>query len=193
MKKILSLTILLAAFTSIQSHAQGFKFGIKGGTEIKKLTGKSFNDQFSYGYHLGIFTELGFSSKLGIQPEVFFSQVNIDTSSNFSDVYQFKQVSKVQLKYINIPILLSYKPNKFVALQAGPQFGILMDKSNTILQNGRNAFKQGDLSMLAGLQLNISKIRLYGRYAVGLSNINDIDDREKWKSQTFQIGVGLAF
>ena len=41
--------------------------------------------------------------------------------------------------------------------------------------------------------LNISKIRLYGRYGVGLNNINEIDDQEKWKNQTVQLGVGLAF
>ena len=99
----------------------------------------------------------------------------------------------MQLKYINIPILLSYKPNKFVALQAGPQFGILMESSKSIFQNGKDAFKKGDFSMLAGLQLNISKLRIYGRYAIGLNNLNDIDNQDKWKTQTIQLGLGLAF
>lgn len=193
MKRItLSLIIILAA-GSTGVFAQGFKFGIKAGTDIKKLTGKSFNDQFSYGYHVGAFTEIGFTSKFGIQPELYFSQVNIDTSSKFSDVYNFKKVSNIQLKYINIPILLSYKPNKFVALQAGPQYSILMDNGNTVLQNGKNAFKKGDLSLLAGIQLKFSKVRLYVRYGVGLSNLNDIDNQEKWKSQTVQLGLGIAF
>ena len=128
-----------------------------------------------------------------LQPEVYFSQVNIDTSSNFSSVYNFKDLSKVQLKYINIPLLLSFKPNKFVALQAGPQYGILIDKSNTVLQNGQDAFKKGDFSMLAGIQLHFSKVRLYGRYIVGLTDINDIDNQENWKAQTIQIGLGIAF
>jgi len=194
-KIILSLTIILAT-SSTAVFAQGFKFGIKAGTDIKKLTGKSFDDQFSYGYHVGVFTELRFTPKFGIQPEVYFSQVNIDTSSHFSDVYStssFKQISTAQLKYINIPILLSFKPNKFVALQAGPQFGILMDKGNTVLQNGKDAFKKGDFSMLAGLQLSFSKVRVYGRYGIGLNNLNDVDNKDKWKSQTVQIGLGLAF
>ena len=142
---------------------------------------------------MGAFTEIGFTSKFGIQPELYFSQVNIDTSSKFSDVYNFKKVSNIQLKYINIPILLSYKPNKFVALQAGPQYSILMDNGNTVLQNGKNAFKKGDLSLLAGIQLKFSKVRLYVRYGVGLSNLNDIDNQEKWKSQTVQLGLGIAF
>jgi hypothetical protein len=40
--------------------------------------------------------------------------------------------------------------------------------------------------------LKVSSFRIYGRYALGLSNLNDIDDQDKWKSQSFQIGVGLA-
>lgn len=197
MKKIILLPVIVfMAITTHNAYSQSFKFGIKGGADIKKLTGKSFDDNFSYGYHLGGFIELGLTDKFGIQPEVYFSQVNIDTSSNFSDIYtvnSFKKISSVQLKYISIPILLSFKPNKFISLQGGPQFGILMDNGNTVLQNGKDAFKKGDFSMLAGLQLNISKLRLYGRYGIGLNNLNDIDDRDKWKSQTIQLGIGLAF
>ncbi|MEP7164627.1 MAG: porin family protein [Ferruginibacter sp.] len=193
MKKIILPFVILMTFTASTTYSQSFKFGIKAGTDIKKLSGKSFDDQFSYGYHLGAFAEIGLASKFGLQPEVYFSQVNIDTSSHFSDIHQFNQISKVQLKYVNIPILLSYKPNKFVALQAGPQFGILMDNSKSVFQNGKDAFKKGDFSMVAGIQLKFSKIRLYGRYGVGLSNLNDIDDKDKWKSQTVQLGLGLAF
>jgi len=196
MKKIiLPLAIMLSMITA-GAFAQHLKFGIKVGTDIKKLTGKSFDDQFSYGYHVGAFTEIGFTSKFGIQPELYFSQVNIDTSSHFSDIYNvnnYKQISRAQLKYINIPILLSYKPNKYVSLQAGPQYSILMNNSNTILQNGRDAFKKGDFSMLAGIQLNFFKVRVYGRYGLGLSNLNDIDSKDKWKSQTVQLGLGIAF
>lgn len=193
MKKFLLSLFVFLLIGSTGAFAQSFKFGIKAGTDIKKLSGKSFDVQFSYGYHVGAFAEIGLSSKFGIQPEVYFSQVNIDTSSKFSDLYDFKKVSNIHLKYINIPILLSYKPNKFVSLQAGPQYGILMDKGNTVLQNGKDAFKKGDFSMLAGIQLNFSKVRLYGRYGIGLSNLNDVDNQEKWKSQTVQIGLGVAF
>lgn len=173
--------------------AQGIHLGVKVGTDIKKLTGKSFSDQFSYGYHLGGQLEIGLGKVIGIQPEVYFSQVNIDTTDKFSQVYQFNKISSVKLQYLNIPILLSIKPNKYVALLVGPQYGILMNKDNTLLQNGKQAFKNGDFSMLAGIQLNISKVRLYGRYGVGLSALNDIDNQDKWKSQTIHLGLGLTF
>ena len=188
--KLLILAIFI--ITAGAANAQKLHIGFKGGANINKLTGKSFDDQFSFGYHLGGFVSVGLGKKFAIQPEILFNQINVDTSSSYSTIYQFNKVDKVQLKYLSIPILLNYKPIKFITLQAGPQFGILTNKSKTLVQNGKEAFKTGDLSILAGAQVNISHINIYARYAVGLSNINNIDDQQKWKSQSIQLGVGLT-
>jgi hypothetical protein len=45
--------------------------------------------------------------------------------------------------------------------------------------------------MVAGAQLNILMLRVYARYNIGLTNINNIDDRDKWTSQQIQVGLGL--
>jgi hypothetical protein len=192
MKNKILLVAFLLSMSLTSALAQGFKLGIKGGADIHKLDGQSFSDQFSYGYHLGGFAQINLSKKWGIQPELLFSQVNIDTSSKFSDVYAFNSVSKIQLKYLKIPLLLNFSPNPFVTLQAGPQYSILMNSNNSLKQNGMDAFSKGDFSMLGGIQLNISKIKLYGRYAIGLSNINDIDNQEKWKNQNIELGLGIT-
>ncbi len=192
MKNKILITVLVLSLGTTAAFAQGFKIGVKGGADIHKIDGKAFKDQFSYGYDLGGFAEIGLTKKFGIQPEVLFSQVNVDTSENFSDLYDFNAVSSVKLKYLKIPLLLNYNANPFVTLQAGPQFGILMDQNSSLTKNGQNAFSKGDFSMLGGLQLNISKLRIYGRYAVGLNNINDIDNQDKWKNQSIQLGIGLA-
>ena len=187
--------LVLLVFISVLSttvFSQGFKIGIKGGATINKLSGKSFNEQFSFGYHLGGFAEIGITKKWAIQPEVLFSQSTVDTSSSFSSVYQFNKMNNIKLKYLSIPLLLNFKPIKLITLQAGPQFGILMNKSNTLLQNGKAAFKAGDFSMLAGLQLNVLNFKFYGRYSIGLNNINDIDNKQQWKNQAIQLGIGVA-
>lgn len=186
------LLLALVTLTGTSAFSQKIHIGVKGGAAINKLTGKSFKDEFSFGYHVGGFVEIGLGKKFGIQPEIIFSQTNVDTSSTFSSVYQFKQLDKVQLKYLSFPILLNIKPSKILTLQVGPQFGILTNKSNTLLQNGKEAFKSGDFSMLGGVQINIRHFNIYGRYAIGLSNINDIDNTEKWKNQSIQLGVGLT-
>jgi hypothetical protein len=101
--------------------------------------------------------------------------------------------SSVKLNYLSIPILLNYKLiGNFLSLQAGPQFSVLMNQDKSLLQNGGDAFKKGDFSMLAGAQVKLSAIRISARYAIGLSNINDIDNKDQWKSQGFQLSLGLA-
>jgi opacity protein-like surface antigen len=186
--------LLLAAIISVASStafAQKLQIGFKGGATINKISGKTFKEEFSFGYHLGAFASIGLGGKLGIQPEVMINQVNVDTSTSFSSIYKLNKLNNVQLKYLTIPLLLNYNANKLITLQAGPQFGILINKSNTFIENGKNAFKTGDLAMLGGIQLNLTSFKVYGRYAVGLNNINDIDNKDKWKSQSIQVGVGF--
>lgn len=190
--KVKLLFLSVFSFLTISSFAQGLKFGIKGGASLNKITGQSFKEQFSFGYHVGAFATIKLTSKLGIQPEVLFNQTNVDTSNKFSDVYAFNKVNGVKLNQLLIPILLNYSPSNIFSIQVGPQFGVLMNKDKTFIQNGKDAFKNTDFSMLGGVQLNLSKFRVYGRYAIGISNLNDIDNKEKWKSQSIQLGVGLA-
>ena len=185
-------------FLSMLAIATGataqFHIGAKAGANITKIDGKSFKEQFKYGYHVGGFAEIGFGNKLGIQPEVLFNQYNTTVDSNFSHIYQHAfSNNNVKLNYLSIPILLNYKLiGNFLTLQAGPQFGVLINKDKNLFQNGGNAFKDGDFSMIGGVQLKLSSLRLNGRYVVGLNNINDIDNQNKWKSQGFQLSLGVA-
>ncbi|MBS1512772.1 MAG: PorT family protein [Bacteroidetes bacterium] len=189
--KLLFAAIICLSCTG--AFAQKIQVGAKGGATMNKLTGQTFKDQFTYGYHLGGFVSVGLGKKFAIQPEVMFNQVNVDTSNKFSDIYHFNKLNSVQLKYLTIPLLLNYNAvGKLITLQAGPQFGVLMNKSKTLVQNGKDAFKNGDFSMIGGVQLNISHFKIYGRYLVGLNNLNDIDNQDKWKSQSIQLGVGLT-
>ncbi len=195
MKAKFFLPLLAALFMSSALMAQ-FHIGIKGGSNITKIDGHSFKDKFEYGYHIGGFAEIGLGEKMGIQPEVLFNQYSTTLDSNYNHIYQdvfTSGQSKVKLNYLSIPIILNYKLiGNFLSLQAGPQFSILMKQDKNLLQNGADAFKKGDFSMLGGVQLKLSAIRITGRYVVGLNNISDIDNKDQWKSQGFQVSLGLA-
>jgi len=189
------LAIMAIALLTMQAASAQFRLGAKAGANLVKVNGESFKDQFRYGYHLGGFAEIGVTRKLSIQPEVLFNQYSTTLDSNFKSVYQNvinSNQSHVKLNYLSIPILLNYKLIGPVYLQAGPAFSILMDQSKNFLQNGGDAFKKGDFSMIGGAQVRIAKLYLSGRYVVGLANINDIDDKDKWKSQAIQLSVGLS-
>ncbi len=189
--KIISFATMLLIF-SLSSFSQGLNFGVKGGASINKITGKSFKEEFTYGYHVGGYVTIGLGKKLSLQPEVLFNQINIDKSSYFSSIYQFNKINNIKLTYLSIPLLLNYNVSNILTLQAGPQFGILMDQDKNILQNGEQAFKNGDFSMIGGLQLKLLKFRVYGRYVIGLSNLDNIGDKDKWKSQSIQLGIGIG-
>lgn len=193
MKSIVLSIAIFASFISY-AHAQGFSLGIKAGANVNKLTGKSFNEQFTYGYHVGAFSQIKLGNRLELQPEVVFNQVNLDTASQFSELYKINSstFSNIKLSYLSIPLILNYKLSKGFSIQAGPQYGILLDQHKDLLQNGKSAFKEGDFSVLAGMQIKFASFRIYGRYVVGLNNINDIDNRDKWKNQSIQLGVGFA-
>jgi len=192
MKKLTA--VLLATFFAANGLiAQGVQFGVKAGADLTKIDGRSFKEQFAFGYQAGVFTTIRLSESFALQPEVMFGEVVLDTSSNFRDLYAFNNIREIKLQYLKIPILLNYKVNPFVSLQAGPQVGILMNQNLSLIQNGKDAFSKGDFSLLGGLQLHISKLVIYGRYGIGLNNLNDIDNKEKWKSQNIQVGAGIRF
>jgi hypothetical protein len=190
------LLLLGAALLMAQAGFAQFHVGVKGGVNLSKIEGRSFSDGFNTGYHLGGFAEIGLGKKFALQPEVLFNQYQTRTDSSFRQVYSnvFSDASSgnVKLNYLSIPILLNYKLGSAFALQAGPQFGVLINKDQNVFQNGQQAFKGGDFSMLGGAVISISKLRFTGRYAVGLNNINDVTDANKWKSQAIQLSVGLA-
>ena len=195
MKTKLFLPLIAALLVSQVMMAQ-FHIGIKAGANVTKVDGKSFKDEFRYGYHLGGFAEIGFrGTKFGIQPEVLFNQYTTTLDSNYKELYEnvFSSGQSVKLNYITIPILLNYKLlGNFLTLQAGPQFGVLVDNSRTLLQNGGDAFKKGDFSLVGGVQVKLAALRVSGRYNIGLNDISEIDNSDKWKNQGFQLSVGLA-
>ncbi|MEP6583781.1 MAG: porin family protein [Ginsengibacter sp.] len=188
--KLIPFAILL--FMSSSLLAQKFSFGVKAGANLSKISGKSFKDEFAFGYHAGVFASIG-GDKFYVQPEVIFNQVNTDTATSFSQVYQFNKINSIQLQYLSVPVLLGYKLNKIISLQAGPQFGIILDQNKDLLQNGKDAFKSGNFSVVGGVQLNLLKLRVYGRYVGGITNIDNVGNNDSWKLNSFQIGVGFAF
>lgn len=183
------LAVIIASTSTL--YAQKLSLGIKGGANLGKISGQAFKDEFSLGYQVGGYVGINFG-KFGIQPEVLFTQTNVDTSSSFSSIYQFNNVNNIQLKSLSIPIMLNLNFNKFLTIQAGPQFGIILDQDKNLLQNGKDAFKSGNFSLAGGVQLNLLKFKIYGRYVGGLTNLDNVGNAESWKAQNIQVGVGIG-
>ena len=194
MKSLIFLVALL--LTTSLSQAQFLKLGIKGGANLSKVSGKSFNDEYGLGYFLGGFAEIKVSQNWYLNPEVQFGENRARQGSGFRNIYQnlanLDTLKGIKLHYLSIPILAGYKISNLFSLQAGPQFGLLIDRSENLLQNGKSAFGKGDLSLVAGINVHVSSFRASLRYAWGVKSINGIDDKDNWTTQTAQLGIGLV-
>ena len=173
--------------------------GAKAGVNINKINGQSYKSGFSYDYLLGGFMQFNFSKRFGIQPEINFAQSSPkftnDPTDIYDDLFTGGSQKNAKLNYIKVPVLLNVNigPSKRVKLQIGPQVGGLLKAKIDSLKNNGDLFKKSDWSAVGGLWIQIPFINLGARYEAGLSNVNGIDTREKWKSQAFTIFAGFTF
>lgn len=189
--------VLIAFVLIAQVSMAQFTVGFKAGANLTKIDGKTFKEEFNTGYLLGGFAIIGLGEKFGLQPEVLWNQTKTKTDTSLknipSDALSAFKDGDVKLDYLSVPVLLNYKfIGNFLTLQAGPQFGILINKDENLLKNGQNAFKSGDFSMVGGAQIKISKFVGSARYVIGLNNISDLDNQDKWKNQAIQLAVGIS-
>lgn len=203
-----SLAALLALFISFSSFAQKNKhasyydrrihIGGKAGANLTKIDGRGFDDGFRYGFHAGGHIQIKLVRGISLQGEVLFSQMVADTARDLSEVVDFIRFSEsrktLRLNYLDIPLMLNIGIGELKALkvQLGAQYGLLLNNSETLLENGKNAFKSGQFSVLGGLQLQLPFLIIGGRYVVGLNNLNDVTTNAKWKSQTGQVFIGFT-
>ena len=207
MKKVLPISLSLLLFFSTNTFAQKnfratdhekfFRIGAKAGVNINKIQGQSYSSGFNYNYLLGGFMQFNFG-RFGLQPEVNFvqssSEFSKDANNVYNDLFMGGSQKKAKLNYIKVPLLvnLNVGESKHVKLQLGPQFSGLLKQSVDSLKTNANFFKTSDFSMLGGVWFQLPFINLGARYELGLSNVNDIDNKEKWKSQAFTIFAGFT-
>ena len=186
-------------FDPNSDHENFFRIGAKAGVNINKINGQSYNSGFNYNFLLGGFMQFNFSKTFGLQPEVNFVQSSSSFTNDPSDVYGdiFRDGSqrKAKLNYLKVPLLLNINigPSKRVKLQLGPQVGGVLKETVDSLKNGGTIFKKSDWAAVGGLWIQIPFINLGARYEIGLTNLNDIDNQQKWNSQAFTIFAGFTF
>jgi hypothetical protein len=189
----IALSLALLTMTALGVRAQSFEVGVKGGVNLNKIDGRSFNDQFKWGYAAGGYAHIGFG-KWGIQPELLWNQTNTRTADNFNEIFQQggQNDQSVSLNYLTIPILVTYSPIKLISFQLGPQFGTLISQTQNLVQTSKNAFKKGDISGVAGAQVNLLRFRVGLRYFLGFNELNGLNTSlDSWKNQGFQAYLGF--
>lgn len=202
--KIIALCMLLSSSLFAQSkvdaeHENFFRFGVKAGVNINKISGKAYTDGFNYNFQGGAFAQFNFSKTFGIQPEVSFvqsqSEFTDDTNTIYDDLFGGGTQHKAKLNYLEIPVLLNINvgPSKRVKLQLGPSYGALLKQTVDSLKTNGDIYKNGEWSAIGGLWIQLPLVNLSARYKLGLSDINGIDNKQTWKNQAIQISAGFTF
>jgi len=121
--------ISLFVFLAVQLNAQQkFGLGLKVGQNFSKVDNVAV-DHNSASYHAGVTMQIGLSKGFSIAPEVLLSQTKLEASPTEAELFinpSFKPET-YHLNYLTIPILLQYNVVKSFLIQAGPQYGILLD------------------------------------------------------------------
>jgi hypothetical protein len=187
--KILSITLIAALLAAADATAQ-VNFGLKGGLNFYNLNTDPDNElDAKIGFHLGALAHIHLSDQFAFQPELVYSAQGAKSDANGDDM-------KLNLNYINIPLLFQYMFDNGFRLQAGPQFGILASakaKSGDASIDVKDSFNTLDVSLPLGVgYVTPSGFGIDARYNFGLSNINE-DDDSKARNRGFQIGVFYQF
>lgn len=206
MQKLLLAFLLIISLPSFAQrnkvdgeHENFFRIGAKGGVNINKITGKSYKEGFNFNFQAGVFLQFNFSNRFGLQPEVNFVQTSSEFSNDANDIYDDLFLGgsqkKSKLNFLEVPLLLNINvgESKRVKLQIGPAYGGLLKQTVDSLKSNGNIYKNGEWAAIGGLWIQLPFVNLGARYKLGLTDLNGIDNQQKWKSQSIQVFVGVTF
>jgi hypothetical protein len=193
MKRIALVFCFMFCSALAWSQAQ-LAIGLKAGPNFAKLnTSESpgANYKNRTGFHAGAFALFKFT-KIGIQPEIIFSQqgstVKVDTK-DFDANYS----------YINIPVMLKLYTIAGLNIQAGPQFGFVASEKDEYLDaikkenpDIKAEVKKTDISVGIGLGWDLPfGLMIDGRYNLGLTD--NAEGAGSVKNQVWQFSLGYKF
>ncbi len=194
------------------AQTEKIKLGVKAGLNLANLTfdESELDSSNKTGFTAGLMVEIPVAKNFSIQPELLYSQQGTKISFSDQEVTNSNYKSKIDLNYLNIPVMLKYYVLKGLSLQAGPQIGILLKANNEYRDNflGYENYENLDLkeystgidtSVNLGLGYQI-KDKFYTdlRYNISYSNVfkesdvNYVINRDM-KNRVFQITIGYFF
>ncbi|MDQ8750732.1 porin family protein [Elizabethkingia miricola] len=195
MKKVfLGLGIVLGTMAFAQSTA-GPRFGIKAGGNLSDLTNSDAKSKI--GFYAGAFMNAPISSEFSIQPEVVYSQQGAKGKNN-----AFSTDSRLNLGYINVPVMVQYNATPDFYLEAGPEFGFLVDAQSkytaangqTIKYSGTDGYNTFNFGMGLGVGYKFtSNLGINARYTAGFTNIVKNNGGDSVRNNNFQLGLGYTF
>ncbi|GEN69442.1 porin family protein [Chryseobacterium rhizosphaerae] len=197
-KQLLSLCIAIGTMTFAQS-TDGPKFGIKAGGNLSSITGDDTKSKF--GFYAGALVNVPISEAFSIQPEVVYSQQGAKAKDNYEmATYTIKNMQQ-NLSYINVPVMVQYNATPEFYLEAGPEFGLLVNaqakgdiNGQTYKANNKDSLRTFNFGAGIGLGYRFTpNIGANVRYIVGLTDTLKYGLGETSRNTNFQLGLNYYF
>ena len=162
-------------------------FSIKGGINLYNIHNSNGAEyDMKPGVHLGLLGHIHLTKQVAFQPELVFSMQGAKNSN-----------TKINLNYVNIPLMIQYMFDNGFRLQAGPQIGLLASaktKNGNVTTNIKDNLKTADF----GLGFGVGYVHpptgfgVDARYNLGLTTINE-NSSVKSTNRGLQLGVFYLF
>ncbi|MFT4024543.1 MAG: porin family protein, partial [Flavihumibacter sp.] len=168
--------------------------GVTGQLDMYSIKGDGLQKSFHIGYNAGIYADWKIYRKWSFQPQVLFTQKNIQVGSDFKD--KFPDISRgsiesvATLRGVTVPLQLGYAFTEQFSILAGPQYTRIVDAEAKLLRDDKKAFGKEDWGITGAAQWKLSKsFRLQARYTKGFSNLNTFSEQRTWKSRSMSLGL----
>ena len=208
MKKLFLTAVAVFAFGF--TNAQEIKFGVKAGLNMASLSG---GDAYygSYGrkagFHVGGLAEIKINDKFSVQPELLYSLKGADFNFGFGGFGLGLPSNKLNLTYIDLPVMVKFYPIERLSAELGPNVAFLMSakgsKYNSVTDttdpNGdvKDSYNTVDYGMNIGAGYELKQgIMFQLRYNIGLSDVSKgptTGTNYSDKNSVIQVSVGYKF
>ncbi|WP_330745917.1 porin family protein [Chryseobacterium sp. CP-77] len=197
-KHLLGLCVVIGAMSFAQS-TDGPRFGVKAGGNLSSFTGSDSKSKI--GFYAGAFVNIPLSDAFSIQPEVVYSQQGAKAKDDYEmATYTVKNMQQT-LVYINVPVMVQYNATPEFYLEAGPEFGLLVNaqakgdiNGSTYKANNKDTMKTFNFGAGIGLGYRfIPNLGVSVRYIAGLTKILKDEFGDSSKNTNIQLGLNYSF
>jgi hypothetical protein len=210
MKKVLFITLIIViatnyAFAQQKSTANKLTLGIKIGVNYSNVydsQGENFVADPKFGLATGVVASIPIAGFFGFQPELLYSQKGFKaTGTLLGSNYSYTRTTN----YLDIPLLLAFKPSTHFTLLVGPQFSFLLSEKNEYTSAAVNTaqetqfnndnVRKNTLCFTGGFDVNISNMVLGLRagWDFQTNNGDGTSQTPRYKNQWYQATIGFRF
>lgn len=191
--------------TTKSNNREKLFFGLKIGTNYSNVydtQGQDFVADSKFGLAGGGFVSIPIGTYFGVQPEVLYSQRGYKSSGTFlGSSYSMTRTTD----YLDIPLLVAFKPIENLTLLFGPQFSYLMKQKDDFTGGSitstqeqtytNDNYRKNIFCLTGGVDLNVDHLVIGLRTGWDVSNNNGdgTSTTPRYKNMWYQATIGFRF